>query len=97
MIPKRFELFGQTWKVKKMSEAVHEAGTQEGVCDNTEKTIHLYTKDRSEQHVQQVFWHEAVHAILDNTGNEKLSKNEGLVDLLGHCIHQILNTKKGKF
>lgn len=39
---------------------------------------------------QQVFLHEAVHAILDVAGYYELSADEALVDRVSHLLHQML-------
>lgn len=39
---------------------------------------------------KQVFWHEAVHAILDEMGMAKLSEDEGFVDALSKQIYGVL-------
>jgi predicted SprT family Zn-dependent metalloprotease len=44
----------------------------------------------------QVFWHEVVHAILDNIGKEDLSNDEQFVDQVGQLVHQVLKTKRNK-
>jgi len=41
---------------------------------------------------QQVFMHEAVHAILDVAGYYDMSADEVLVDRLSHLMHQMLVT-----
>lgn len=43
-------------------------------------------------HRQQVFMHEATHAILDTAGYYKLSEDEPLVDRLSHLLQQMLTT-----
>jgi hypothetical protein len=43
-------------------------------------------------HRQQTFCHEAIHAILDIAGHEDLSRQEALVDRLGHLLQQMLTT-----
>lgn len=39
---------------------------------------------------QQVFLHEAVHAILDVAGYYEMSEDEALVDRLSHLLHHML-------
>jgi hypothetical protein len=39
---------------------------------------------------QQVFLHEAVHAILDVAGYYEMSEDEVLVDRLSHLLHHML-------
>jgi hypothetical protein len=41
---------------------------------------------------QQVFLHEAVHAILDVAGYYNLSEDEALVDRVSHLLQQMLTT-----
>jgi len=42
--------------------------------------------------VEQTFCHEVIHAWLEALGEIELDKNDGLVDRLGHCLHQFLVT-----
>lgn len=43
-------------------------------------------------HRQQVFVHEATHAILDIAGYYELSEDEALVDRISHLLQQMLTT-----
>ena len=41
---------------------------------------------------QQVWAHEAIHAMLEIGGHDDLSQDEQLVDRLGHLLQQMLTT-----
>ena len=41
---------------------------------------------------QQVFTHELIHAMLDIAGHDDLSRDEQLVDRLGHLLQQAMVT-----
>ena len=50
----------------------------------------------TESFLLQTFWHEVMHAILDNIGKPDLSSDEAFVDLMGQMVHQVLSTKRYK-
>lgn len=47
-------------------------------------------KELPMQQVKQSFFHECIHAMLDEIGEDELSHNEGLVDALGKQIYGFL-------
>jgi hypothetical protein len=53
--------------------------------------IHLLSTCKG-THRQQVWAHEAIHALLDVAGLDELSSDESKVDLLGHLLQQMLTT-----
>jgi hypothetical protein len=48
---------------------------------------------RKPEDIEQTFWHEAVHVILDDMGH-KLYKDEKFVDQFATRLHQITKTAK---
>lgn len=94
-IPKEFQLFGQTIKVKFNNK---KCGDREayGSLTFVENKILLATefdgekiqKDRQER----TFFHELCHAILDNMNEHDLSKDEKFVHNFASLLHQALKT-----
>lgn len=96
-LPARFDILGHTITVRLRADLESDAGCY-GRWHPTTHLIELQDPEATEMSasfIMQVFWHEAVHAMLDLTGHEDLSSDEKLVDLLGQCIHQVLKTKRG--
>ncbi len=42
--------------------------------------------------LEETFYHELIHALLQETENPKLSENEKLVEVLGRGLHQIIKS-----
>ena len=47
-----------------------------------------------QDHIEQTFWHEAIHGVLHSAGKHELAKDEELVMQIAHGVHQILKTAK---
>lgn len=88
-IPKSFMLFGEKHKVKLLKKINKEDDL--GYYDPNSNTIKLKKSNeiRSQDQVEQTFYHEAIHAALDNIGQTELSKSEEFVDTLAKALHQI--------
>ena len=43
---------------------------------------------------EKIFFHEAIHCILEHLGYDKLSNDEKLVHQMASAIHQIIKTAK---
>lgn len=91
-IPVRFQLTGHTIQVKVIPPSKWKHGKD---------TVGMWLPDKYEIHIissckgtnrQQVWAHEAVHAMLDVAGYTDLSHDEQLVDRLGHLLQQMLTT-----
>lgn len=97
-IPSSFQLLGHTITVE-MREDLQEQADCWGRWTPHKHLIELQVPDKKNgitySFIVQTFWHEVTHAILDNVGQSELSGDEGLVDLIGQCIYQVLKTKKG--
>lgn len=89
-IPKKFNLFGQTYKVVYVPEIHHELEGQIeecfGLCQPDLGTITISSKCNKPE---QVFCHELVHAMLAEMGHE-LYHDESFVSIMGNLIHQSL-------
>lgn len=96
-IPKSFDLMGHTITVV-IRPDLWEMADAHGRWIKHKHLIELQKPDKingmTHSFLVQTFWHEVVHAILDNIGGTKLSEDENLVDQIGQCIHQVLKTRK---
>jgi len=91
-IPKSFQLAGHTITVVNVPVRKWKHGKDcVGMWLPSENRIELLTTLKG-THRQQVFMHEATHAILDTAGYYELSEDEPLVDRLSHLLQQMLTT-----
>lgn len=90
-IPKKFNLFGETYIVKYVVKIDEEDSV--GEYDPEKNTIKIKKGLLPEQQVQ-TFLHEIVHCILDNLGYKNLHEDEILVDTFAKALHQVLKTMK---
>lgn len=100
-IPESFELIGKTYKVMMVDDLTYSSGDRMvGQIQYDPATIRIQTNNsalaRSEDSVLITYWHEVVHAVLSDMGEEKLSKDEKFVDLFASMLHQINKTSKFK-
>ena len=91
-IPKEFSLFGEKHKVKRVK--LIDKGKSLGEWNPDNNTIKLSTQGRSLDSIEQAFYHEIVHCILDHLSYEHLSNDEKFVDTFSKALHQILKTAK---
>ena len=93
-IPKSFKLGGHTIKVVNIPIKRWDYGEQVlAMWIPNDARIEM-RGDLTGTHRQQVFLHEAVHAILDNCSYYELSGNEEFVDRVSTMLHQMLTTMK---
>jgi hypothetical protein len=91
-IPRRFKLAGHTIEVVSVTTRKWEHGEDcVGMWIPSENRIELLTTLKG-THRQQIFMHEATHAILDTAGYYELSEDEALVDRISHLLQQMLTT-----
>jgi len=91
-IPKSFQLAGHTIKIVNVSKRRWKHGKDTvGIWLPEENIIELISTLKG-THRQQVFMHEATHAVLDIAGYYILSEDEALVDRLAHLFQQMLTT-----
>lgn len=91
-VPKRFDLAG--YKIKVVTIPVKKWQYGEHILAMwvpAELKIEM-RGDLEGSHRQQVFLHEAVHAIFDVAGHHAESENEALVDRTATFLHQMLST-----
>lgn len=91
MIPKEFELFGEKHKVSKLKK-IDKQGS-EGEWDPNTNKIKLLSS-LPEDRLEQRYYHELVHCILDHLGYTKLSEDETFVDTFAKGLHQVNKTSK---
>lgn len=95
-IPRKFSMGGQIIKVH-IKRCVDVEGAI-GYYKHHENEIgiqtHLNGSPIAVSQVEQTFWHEYAHCLLDHCREEELSTNEKLVDLLGEFLYQSLGKQK---
>jgi Zn-dependent peptidase ImmA (M78 family) len=94
LIPKSFTIGGHHYKVK-IVKKVNKDGDY-GLITRENKTIRLKKPDREYiwEMMEETFYHELVHAILDETENATLSNNEKFVGRLSKALYQAIKTFK---
>ena len=91
-IPSQFQLLGHTIKVRVVSPGRWRHGKDiVGIWLPDDYRIDIVSTVKG-SHRQQVWAHEAMHAMLDLGGYEALSADVVLVDRLGHLLQQMLTT-----
>lgn len=91
-IPKSFQLAGHTIRVLTVAPRKWKHGKNNvGIWIPDTYTIELLSTLKGTNR-QQIFMHEATHAILDIAGYYTLSEDEALVDRLAHLLQQMLTT-----
>lgn len=91
-LPKQFQLMGHTIKVCVVSKKKWQHGDDAVGCwiPDAYRIEILNTAKGSAR--QQIFTHEAFHAMLDLAAYDELSKDESFVDQMGHLLQQMLTT-----
>jgi hypothetical protein len=96
-IPKSFQLFGSTVNVITANDIMNELENY-GDSHYSTLTIRLATSNGVKQlpvdRVEDTFYHELVHMILDSMKEGELSSNEKFVDTFGKLLRQAINTFK---
>src|SRR3990167_9614326 len=89
-IPKSFQLTGHTYKVKLVKKI--DSKDSCGEVDNGTKLIKLKKaqKDYTVEMVEESYFHELIHSLLDEAEYPELSKDEKLVERLGRLLHQAI-------
>lgn len=91
-IPAHFQLLGHRIEVRIVKPSRWKHGRSNiGIWIPDEYRIEIVSSVRG-SHRQQVWAHEAMHAMLDLGGYEALSQDEVLVDRLGHLLQQMLTS-----
>ena len=91
-VPRQFQLAGHTIAVNLVTPRKWKHGKNcVGIWLPGDYKIELLSSCKGSNR-QQVFCHEAIHAMLDIAGHDDLSRDEQLVDRLGHLLQQMLTT-----
>jgi hypothetical protein len=97
-IPKKFQLAGHTIEVRTVPRGKWRHGKDcIGIWLPEKNRIEIISSVKGSAR-QQVWAHEAIHAMLDIAGygpipkTEDLSRDEQFVDRLGHLLQQMLTT-----
>jgi hypothetical protein len=98
-IPRKPKIIGMTWTVVRNAATTRTLNKRKqfaaAVFDN--RTIPISTEVDQER-AEEVFFHEVVHIILEQTGLTEVAEirrhEEQLVQALGHGIYQVLKDNK---
>lgn len=98
MIPKFFYIFSEKIKVSFLKKIKHAEGESYGVWIENENRIKLartlFNKPLTKEQMEQTYFHEVTHAILDSIGEPELSNNEILVDKFSKALYQVLKSSE---
>jgi len=95
MIPKSFQIMGFTIKIQITDDIDdHSDGRYVGAQEKID--IRPVSSKLTSDYQEQIFWHEAVHCILQMQSYDKLDKDEAFVDRIAQCLWQIDKTRKPK-
>jgi hypothetical protein len=93
MIPKKFQLCGQTIKVGFVKNLADKEIGVHGLASFATGEI-LIEKNLTREIQESTFFHEMVHYMLWVLNEHKINKNEAFVQSFGGCLHQYMKTAK---
>lgn len=96
-LPRKVKV-GQRWYSVEVVEAMREKAIMGEICYTDRKITVASTSSRtgrrfSQQDFSETFWHELVHAIL-NDMDHQLASNEKFVEAFSHRLAKAINTAK---
>jgi len=91
VIPKKFKIFGLTYKVTQPHKVDKEDNWGEHSIQH--KRIKV-KKSLNKEQKEITYLHELVHTVLDNLEYNELSSNEVFVERFSKALHQILTTSE---
>lgn len=91
-IPKSFALHGHTYSVTIVPASHWKIEDAVAVYISTERRIEILK--RRKELMEQAFMHELMHAVFDAMGEDKLFRNERVVDLTASLLHQAFTTSQ---
>jgi len=91
-IPKTFNLGGQKITVKTVKQ-IGNYNTCDGMATYNKQLIELLSTNEGD-YKEFVFFHELVHHILNQCGEDKLRVNEKFVNQFATFLHQAIKTMK---
>ena len=97
-LPKKLKV-GDKWYSVEVVEAMREKGLMGQVYYPEQKIKIGLTSTRTGtkfkmEHVQDTFWHEVVHAILEDMGRNALNRDEKFVTGFANRLTKAINTAK---
>lgn len=90
-IPKRFKIFGLTFKVTQPWKI--DKDNSWGECSISKKSIKVKRSLNKEQK-EITYLHEVTHAILDSLEYNELSHDEEFVERFSKALHQVLTSSE---
>lgn len=90
-IPKRFKIFGLTFKVVQPWKV--DSKDNWGECSIAKKTVKVKRSLNQEQK-EITYLHELTHTILDCLEYNELSANEDFVERFSKALHQAIKTSE---
>ncbi len=92
-IPKKFQIFGETFHVS-FSKDLSSGEDKVAQARLRENKIILQTPDAiyPKDKIEQAFYHEIVHVVLDRLNYQKFSDDEAFVDRIASSLHQVFTT-----
>jgi len=91
IIPKKFKIFGLTYKVTQPVKVDKEDNWGENSISH--KRIKI-KKGLNKEQKEITYLHELVHTVLDNLEYNELSSNEVFIERFSKALHQILTTSE---
>ncbi len=97
MIPKSFTIFAHKFNVKYSDNLIQREGAV-GIYRHSKNEITVQNNIKGsnimESRQEQTYFHELVHCIFDQIGEDELCNNEKLVDMFSQALHQALTSSK---
>lgn len=94
-IPAKFNLAGHTYKVE-LKKDLLAVDSDFGSLNEVTHVMQLQSPDPIPMsRVESTFFHELLHAIFHELGEQELDKNERLVDSVACLLHQAIISSEG--
>jgi len=90
-LPKRINIFGQTIEIE-LSDTIQDTEDAEGLSLYRKNKIILNNYNRTDEQIENNFFHEIMHFVFCYLNENDLKDNEKLVHLIGAVLHQIFKT-----
>lgn len=96
-VPKSFEIFGQTITVVFVDNLARERDV-DGEAHHRLNEIRIQKNTngnfRTDEQIDETFWHEVTHVILEKLQYHKLNNDEQFVGRFGSALQQVIKTSK---
>lgn len=93
-IPKSFDLMGHTYKVRQVKKVDKEDSCGEYISEKKVLRLKKVQKDYPQSMLEETYFHELLHAVLEECEYTKLSADEKFVERVGRALHQVIKTAK---